>query len=262
MNYNAMNGGLVLKHEQEWILANLRTYTTEPAERYGGMRWFMDTDGSYMYYSDQRKGNALCRMDLDTLLTEIILDRPCAQVVLKQEGLYYIDEEDQRLHYMELSSRRSKKLTSESITAFLIEGDTIYYSGTEGIYALSGTAAVKEKVHHASASMMVKVGGFLAYNDRQQQYVLSVLDLNARTVRNLSDVAPSSLNTDGTYLYCANRLYDRSIYRIDPRSGQTVRICGESAGYLHIIDGELVFAIGGIWHKMPLFGGNYEKLRG
>jgi hypothetical protein len=262
MNYNAMNGGLVTKHEQEWIFANFKTFTTEPAEKYGGMRWFMDTDGSYMYYSDQRKGNALCRMDLNTLHTEIILDRPCAQVVLKQEGLYYIDEEDQRLHYMELSSRRSKKLTAESITAFLVEGELLYYSSMDGIYSLSNTAAVKEKVHHASASILVKVGAFLAYNEKQQQYVLSLLDLNTSTVRTLSDVTPSSLNTDGTYLYCANRLYDRSVYRIDPRSGQTVRICGESAEYLHIIEGDLIFAIGGVWHKMPLTGGNYEKLRG
>jgi hypothetical protein len=65
---------------------------------------------------------------------------------------------------------------------------------------------------------------------------------------------------DGRYLYCANRLNNRSIYMIDPENGDSIRICGESAEYLHVIEKELYFCINREWHKMSLSGGQYQKI--
>lgn len=74
------------------------------------------------------------------------------------------------------------------------------------------------------------------------------------------DISPSSLNTDGRYIYCANRSNENSIYRIDPESGSKIRICGEAADYLHILEDRLYFCSLHEWYRMSLSGGQAAKV--
>jgi hypothetical protein len=107
---------------------------------------------------------------------------------------------------------------------------------------------------------MVKIGNRLAYADRGRELALTLLDLGSGESSVVDGIAASSVNTDGRYLYCANRRNGSSLYRIDPRTGSSIRINGDSADYLHVLDGEIYFSHSREWYRLPLAGGEAEKL--
>ncbi|MCI3920624.1 DUF5050 domain-containing protein [Paenibacillus sp. TRM 82003] len=261
MNYNVPNGGLAIRLDDRWLLGDMKTYRTRPASPSGGMRWFMNADDDFLYYSDQRRGNALCRSDRESGREETLREQPCSHVFLDRDRLYYINEEDRRLYRCFPDGKEPSRVTEEAVDAFALEGGRLSYAAAKGgIYVCTDSGQERERISDASASCLVRVEDRIAYADRNNDFAVTFLDPVSNETVVIDGAASPVLNTDGRYVYCANRLHDRSVYRIDPRDGRSIRICGESVEYVHIFGDELLCCIAREWHRMPLTGGAYERM--
>lgn len=260
MDYNLNNGGLVLKLEDKFIISDMKSYKTVYGSDTLGMFWFMNYDGSSVILSDQSKNNSICRMDKDRRSTELILDKPCYGLFLKDDWLYYINENDRKVYRCRTNGSNETRIIDEQVGKFILEEDRIFYTTPQGIRTCGISGNDRDIVSDALAADIMLVANMLVYTDKNRQYALTIMDLDDKTVRSIDDMAPTSMNTDGQYLYCANRLNEKSIYRIDINNESCIRICGESCEYLHIIGSELFFCIDREWHRMPLVGGKYEKV--
>ncbi|NLD47423.1 MAG: DUF5050 domain-containing protein [Clostridiaceae bacterium] len=260
MDYNLNNGGLVLKLEEKFIISDMKSYKTVYGSDTGGMFWFMNYDGSAVILSDQNKNNSIYRMDKEKCSMELLLDKPCYGLFLKEDWLYYINENDRKVYRCQTNGRNETKVIDEQVGKFILEEDRIFYTTPQGIRTCAISGSDRDIVSDAVAAELMLINGKLVYTDKNRQHVLTIMDLDDKTVKTIDDMAPSSMNTDGQYLYCANRLNDRSIYRIDINNESSIRICGESCEYLHIIGSELFFCIDREWYRMSLTGGKYEKV--
>lgn len=265
MDYNLLNGGLVLKENNKLIISDIKNLTTVYGSAFEakteGMFWFMNFDGNSVFYSDQKRHHALCRMDFQNQREEFVVSaKPCYGLCLKQDWLYYINENDRKVYYCLTNGKSETKLIDEQVESFILEAGKIYYTTSQGIWTCSERGTEKEAVNDVAASTLLLLGEKLVFTDKHKQHLLIILDLHTNSTEIVDGMAVSSMNTDGRYLYCTNRLNDNSIYRIDPEQGNSIRICGESAEYLHVIENELYFCIEREWYKMSLDGGKPRKI--
>ena len=268
MNGNISNGGLVLKDNLQLYLADMDRYSgtvkidlgSGEQERYDGIWWFMNSQAPYIYYSDQLHRHALYRFHTGTRSIEKLRDEPVYGLLIHEEWLYYIHEEDRKLHRCQLDGRKEDSITNEAITSFFIERGRIYYAAaSSGIYSCSLNGAGVEKISGQHALHMVMIDRKLAYLDKSNGY-LSLLDLSTGESRTYSDMSPLGLNTDGRYLYGSNQLNDRTIDRVDIERNTRIRICGEAADYLHLIEEQLYFWNGMEWRRQSLMGGQAASI--
>ncbi|MCJ8011821.1 DUF5050 domain-containing protein [Paenibacillus sp. KQZ6P-2] len=277
MERNTANGGLVLKaggklyiSESTGAFGTVITDLTVAAAGAGGGRtlqadgwfWFMNEDGRHLYYSDQRRGGALYRSGTDSHEPELLLDVPCMNLTLSGGGIYYIDENDGKLYRCGKDGCGTEPLTEERVLGYVIRSDeTLYYATAQGIRACIPGSRYEERLTGTPAAGMISAGDRLVYADKERRYALTVLDIQSGAVGAVyDDLSPNSLNTDGRYLYCANRRNDSTIYRVDPEQGRIIRIFGESADHLHVIGDELFFRGQDGWFAMSLYGGQASKV--
>lgn len=260
MEYNLLNGGLVLKAHEHLFLSDMKRYYTTYKNKMDGMFWFMNFDGSSVFYSDQRRNNAICTIDIERQREELVLDKPSYGVILEDGLLYYINENDHKVYRCPKTGRAEERIVDEQVECFILEQGQIFYSNQQGIWVCSLTGKERDKISDTVASTIVLVDDNLAFCDKSKQNILTILNLRDSSTKQIDGMLPSSMNTNGRYLYCANRLNERTIYRIEPESGSSIRICGESAEYLHIIEDKLYFCIQREWHRMSLMGGQFEKV--
>ncbi len=265
MDYNILNGGLVIKAGDKLFISDICNYSgthilSGDKEKIEGLFWFMNYDNGYLYYSDQLRGNALYRINIDSRKKELLLEEPCYGLLLRGEYLYYINEKDRMLYCCTAGGKAPRRLTAEQTESFIIENGNIFYCTPQGIKVCNETGTDAETVSDALTSTMVLAGDMLAFTDKRKQYALTLLDVKTGKMTVLDEIAASGINTDGRYLYCANRLNGSSIYRIDAQYRSSIRICGESADYLHVLDKELYFCSRREWHKISLTGGNAVKI--
>lgn len=266
MNNNIVNGGLIFKQGGRTFAADLQNYSGTYMEQDGrrilldGMFWFMNEAGGWIYYSDQKKGNSLFRFDPGTQRVEEITDRPAYGLTLSGDWLYYINESDNKLYRCPLDGKRESKVIDDEVDSFFIDGEQIYYTTGQGIRTCSVTGSDRELVSDHLAVHLVKLGMKLIFADKKNHYSLTVLDPVTGVAETHTDITPNSLNSDGRYLYCANRSNESSVYRIDPVSGTKIRICGESADYLHIVEESIYFCNNREWYRISLSGGQAVKV--
>ncbi len=260
MDYNLLNGGLILKVGEGLVVSDIKSSTTIFNSRVNGMFWFMNFDGNSIFYSDQKRDNSLNRIDLREQREILLLDKPCYGVVLYKDFLYYINENDRKLYRCMINGRNEARIIDEQVEGFILEQGCIFYSTPQGIRSCSETGSQRETISDIPASKLVLIGERLVFSHKGRQHVLTIMDLNTGNANIVQAVAAASINTDGTYLYCANRLNGKSIYRIDPEHYSSIRICSESADYLHIIEKELYFYANSQWCRMSLMGGQAEKI--
>ena len=262
MNGNISNGGLILKVNHQLYLADMDRYSgtvkidleSGEQERYDGIWWFMNIQAPYIYYSDQLHRHALYRFHTGTRSIEKLRDEPVYGLLIHEEWLYYIHEEDRKLHRCQLDGRKEDSVTEEEISSFFIKGERIYYAAASGIYSCSLSGAGSEKIGGQTALHLVMIGGKLAYLDKHNGY-LFLLDLSTGESRTYSDMSPLGINTDGRYLYGSNQLNDRTIDRVDIERDTRIRICGEAADYIHLIEEHIYFWNGVEWRRQSLMGG-------
>lgn len=268
MNPNIANGGLVLKANGKLLLSDIHNFNGTLVQDIGSgettvlesINWFMNFDGITLYYSDQKNGNTLWSHDLSRRNAELLLDEPVYSLVHSGEWLYYVNENDRKLYRCLTNGRSEKRLDDEQVLCFFVQGDNIFYATQQGIRTCSLDGRGKESIIDAVAIRMVMIGEQIAFVDKGNQYALTVLDLRTGRSSIFDDLLPVSLTTDGRYLYSSNRKNNRTIYRIDVEQGTSIRICGESADYLHIIDDQLYFYSKHDWFRMSLLGGQAMKV--
>lgn len=270
MNGNLLSGGLVMKAGESLLITDIKNYTGTyfvdldhphaAPTHYEGLFWFMNEAGNFLYYSDQLKGNALCKLDIEQQKEELLLDKPCYQLLRHEDCLYYIHEEDHRLYCYTTNSKRNTSLIDEHVDSFLLYEGLLYCATPRGIIRSTESGGQRESISGMVTTGLIMVGDILACADKKNRHCLTLLDLktNDTTVMNGIDVA--SISTDGRYIYCTNRLNGNSIYRIDPVHGGSIRICGMSADYLHVLENDLYFCNGREWYRLSLFGGEAETI--
>jgi len=258
MAYNLLNGGLILKCPDGLIISDMNNFTTNID--LNGMFWFMNCDGTCIYYSDQRYGNYLCKWDLHAASKTVILERPCYLVTLYNDWIYYIDESDYKLYRCMLNGKNNTRIVHEEINCFVIEEGKLMYSTQTQIKICDINGNYIEKVFDAHAASMIFIDGIIAFADKNNQHVLTLLDTNTMERIVIPDVSVSFMNTDGQYLFCSNAYSEKNIFRVSLSDGKIIRMCNESAEYLHIIDGSIYYSVHGDWYRMNISGGQAIKL--
>ena len=270
MNGNLNNGGLIMQAGESLFITDIKNYTgtysvpiTRPdAEpiHFNSLFWFMNEAGNFLYYSDQLKGNALCRLDIEQQKEELLLDKPCYQLLRHEDWIYYIHEEDHRLYCYTTNGKRNTKLIDEHVDSFLMHEGLLYYATPRGIFSCTETGGAQEGINGTVTTGLIKVGDKLVYADNRNGYGLTLFDLKGNETTVIDNIDATGINTDGRYIYCANRLNNRSLYRIDPVLGNSIRICGESADYLHVLGNDIYLSSDRVWHRLSLLGGEAETI--
>lgn len=262
MDYNLVNGGLIAFAGDEPIVSDFTTFRTTYRSVLDGMCWFMNVADTRVYYSDQRRRNAICFLDLEDGREHLILDQPSYGIVWDQGWLVYLNEEDGCIYRSDANGKQRDKLFGEKSSGFLLAGGLLYAATNRGIVCQRMDGAERELITDGITCGMVMAGGKLAYADHANRGRLTLVDTVTGQIDVMHDYVPISLNTDGHYLYCSNVHRQRSIYRIDPERMSGIRICGWHADYLHVIDDELYFVSNREWHRMSLSGGQPRKVVG
>lgn len=265
---NAASGGLVLERGGKLFLSDLSRYSgtymldqaTGETALLDGVFWFMNDAEDGIYYSDQLRGHRLCRFDTVRGVPETVSEHPCCGLVRQEDALYYIHENDRKLYRFMLRGRDTTCIADEPVDAFALRGDKVYYATAQGIRSCSASDGGREIVSDASAAGLLLVGEKLFFADKKNGYRLSALDLATGSMEAFGELVPGSLASDGRYIYCSNRRHADSIYRVDVSTGSSIRICGESADYLHVVGEHLYFCSGCEWYKMSLSGGQPVKV--
>ncbi len=266
MNNNLQNGGLVTKHKDTLFVTDIGSFKgtnvfSTTTELVDGLFWFMNRSDNVLYFSDQRRGNSLCKRSLGSREVEVIMNKPCYQVTHYKEWLYYINEINQQLYRCSLDGGE-EEIINEQIESFVMLDDQIIYSTPQGIRRCTERGKDREIIHDALTSFLLYSNEKLAYGDRRKNNTLTILDLTSNEVEVIERIQVTSMNQDGRYLYCANKLNNRTIYRVDPLSGASFRISADSADYLHVIDSELYYTHQREWKKVSLTGGESVVVNG
>lgn len=268
MTSNIHNGGLAMKKDGYLYLADLHHYSgtyiineeSGDSVMTDGVLWFMNENGQSLYYSDQARGNRLFKYDLVSSASIQLVDRPVYGLTLSGDWLYYVNETDRKIYRCLKDGSKESCVTDDPAESFLIDSERIYYTTQQGIRVCGLTGSNRELVSEVTAAHMIKMGSRLVFTDKRNHYSLSVLDLETGETSVHDDITPTSLNSDGRYLYCANRSNDSTIYRLDLESGSKIRICGERADYIHILGNEIYFCSRLEWYRMSLSGGQASKV--
>ncbi|WP_310551564.1 DUF5050 domain-containing protein [Paenibacillus glufosinatiresistens] len=269
MNGNLYNGGLVHRDGDQLLVTDIKTYSGTYLIHNGtgfdlftdSLMWFMNEGESGILYSDQRRGNRLYRSVSAARGDVLVLDKPCAQPVVRGGLIYYLDERDGSLWCCSEDGRHDRRLSEDRAGGFLLlDDESVLYSTPLGIKRVLAGGGRAETVSPAVTGRMIQAGRKVAYADREREFALTLLDLDSGETSAVGGIAAASINTDGRYLYCANRRNRSSLYRVDPAAGTGIRISGDSADYLHLDGDDIYFSSGREWYRLPLTGGEAEKL--
>lgn len=268
---NSSNGGLALRTGRNLLLTDIKHYSgtwlhyeaSGEKKLLDGVFWFMNqAEENRIVYSDQARGNQLCCIDLGTYVSQVLVDQPAYGVIVHGDWIYYLNETDHAIYRCSLSGKDKSRIVDDRVEAFLIDQERIYYTTQQGIRSCSLIGRDRELVAEDQAVHMLRIGDKLVYANKKQHYLLTFLNLHTGTTEQDEAIVPNSLNSDGRYLYCANRSNEMTIYRMDPETGHKIRICGESADYLHIVEDMIYFCSRREWYRMSLSGGQAFKIEG
>ncbi|WP_341347209.1 DUF5050 domain-containing protein [Paenibacillus sp. FSL H3-0469] len=273
MNDNIAGGGLLLQTPGVYCITDLcGTLEPEPgtyllsrdeegAARLPGILWFMNEAGGLLFASDQSRGNALCRVDTGTLELKVLLHEPCREIRLRAGWLFYINEKDGRLYRCLPDGRKTECLTDSVVQCYTILGEQLYYACAQGIYSCPLEGNRSTRLTEGGAAYLQYCGTRLLYADLMNGHALTLLDPLSGEQKAYPDLIPLSMISEGGYIYCCNAGNDGSIYRLDLKSGESLRIYGERADRVHKADGQLFFIHQELWYTMPMSGGQEVRFQ-
>ena len=246
---NISNGGLVAGFRHREIVSDFNRL------------WFMNADDEYVYYSDGLNNHYLSRYCDNDPEGSVILKKPCTNVTLNGDWLYYINESDHRVYRCLRSGRSESLFIREAVTQFVMVGknDIVYATEAGDIKGMQGVLA--EGIHPASLCV---ADGNAYFADGSNNYFLTFMNLHpAASYRKeyVADILPTYLNCDGQFIYFTDALRGNAIYKMHTQGGNPIKICGESAANLHIMDEKLYFWNGSTWKTIPLEGGRAIEVR-
>jgi len=247
--YNNMaNGGLVLKFKHKEIISDFNRY------------WFLNTDDEFIYYSDGTDNHYLYRYNENDPDGTVIMKKPCTNVILYGDWLYYINESDRRVYRCLRTGRSESLFLNEAITEFVMydKNDIIFTTEKGDLKSFEKTLA-----SGINPSNLCFADGLIFYANGFDNNYLTCMDINNGSDEQgikMGDIVPTYINSDGRYIYYTDALQENAIFRLGLRGGNPLKICGESAGYLHILDDELYFWNNTVWKKVSLDGGNAREV--
>ncbi|TYQ16045.1 UNVERIFIED_CONTAM: uncharacterized protein DUF5050 [Acetivibrio alkalicellulosi] len=268
MNCNLENGGLVLKVDDKIYISDIKnfsgTYVIDNTDEIHliseGVFWFMNFFDSHIFCSEQKKDNSLMKFDVNYSSEEIILNVPCYGLYGSDKYYYYINEVDRKLYRCFINDRKEELIVDDQVICFCVSNRVLYYSTSKGIQSYNLDSEDKEHISDSHGINMMILSKSMLFTDVSNDYLLTTIDLETGRIDAIEDIYPGSINTDGKYLYCTNRKNSSSIYRIDIDRKNSIRICGDSGEYLHIIDDEIYFCNKLEWYKMSKLGGQPNKV--
>lgn len=183
---------------------------------------------------------------------------------MKGDGLFFIDELNQKLYKCTKTGSDFSLIVDDEVTGFATFEDSLVYSTSKGIVKTCDLNGMRQNtLLNTGAAGIAVVNNKLLFADKDRNYGLSIYDLQSQAETVIDDVQARSINSDGQYIYFSNLKDFMSVYRVNLNDGSTIRICGERADFIHIIDNDIYFSNVGRekdWYKMSLNGGQASKI--
>ncbi|MBQ7040065.1 MAG: DUF5050 domain-containing protein [Clostridia bacterium] len=226
------------------------------------LMWCSVCVGQYIFFSNQKYNNSLCVFDTQAGQLKQLSGTACRNLVKYENDLYFIDESNKTLMVYNLNDGMVKQFSDSKIEVFAIYGDALYYSSATGI----GMINMKTKAEYAVLSSIGEnLGGWngmLIYSDFKNNGVLSVYNLSDGSFFRIEAVWAESFVTYENYIFAINRKEGNSVCRIDIAKGEIMRIYGEVAHNLHILNSDLYFTDkNDNWCKLSVTGDDFCQLR-
>ncbi|WP_051569331.1 DUF5050 domain-containing protein [Alkaliphilus transvaalensis] len=269
---NIINGGLALKIQSSHYFTNIGdcsgTYLVDegniPKKVADGLAWFMNFHGEYIYYSEERDNNYLYRLNVITNQEEVVLKKSCSNLILFNNYIYFIDEIDRRLYKCRSNGSELMKEVNEEVVCFTINNDSLFYATSNAIkqvYLINGN---KETVvtDVEAIRLLVKEEQIILV-DKNNNYYLTLYDLPSKNKHTFDGMMTTDFNVDERYIYCSNSNDGKTIYRISIEDGSSIRICGDKASNLHVIEDEIFFINedkNNSWYKISVSGGHAKMV--
>jgi hypothetical protein len=265
---NIQNGGLILDIDKKQFLCGVTdgsgTYIIDKnngeISKIEDIMWFSNVYNKYIFYSNQKYGNKMYRLDIETYRSEKFLDVPCYQLTIFDNDIFYINELDKKLYSYNLTNNSSNKIIDSQINSFIINAGKIIYNNQNEIALCTTSGRDREVLVNACALRLIFLNNALAFADKKNNYMLTTINIHTGQKYTYEDISTINYNSDGRYIYATNINNGSSIYRIDEDNKACFRIFGDSADYLHIIKDELYFINNKQWNKMVLSGGQASQL--
>jgi len=268
---NISNGALITLHRDRLYVCDLENYQgayifDESGDILGkieGLMWFAAPHGAHIYYSNQKDNDYLYCLDTKSQSESCLLKRPCGNIVVFDDRLFFLDETDSLIYEFNAQKAKIVSLIKEKVYSFILYEGIFYCAFTKGLLEFdlqSGKSAIL--TDHIPMCLSYTSNG-LVFADRSNDFALSGLKQGQNEPAKINNIKTQSIVVGDQYIYAANLLDNRSIARVDINSGEVIRFCGERADKLHIIDGYLYFQNQNdknAWYKMPLSGGRSVRL--
>lgn len=261
---NIQNGGLICQVDDKLVIGN-RVKGTGMYWLQGGrcqelkdiMPWFMNEDEACIYYSDELKDRYLCRMSISDRVDVTLVKEPVYLLQRHKNDLFYINEKNRQLYCYSIGDRAVRSIIEQEISDFVITQEGICYSNERGIFKTSFDGRENEKISKHQAIRLNCDENYLVFADKEQEYILSYINLQSGDVKAIEGSMTSSiLVTDGQIFY-SNAKENSHIYRYSIESDLQFKIVPERADYLHLIDNNLYYLSKDKerWMKAPIQGG-------
>ena len=245
---NVINGGLVVRYMHKEIISDFIRY------------WYMNTDGESVFFGDGLDRHYLYRTSEEDPEGSVILKKPCAYIMLFGDWLYFINEDDHRVYRCLRNGHSESLMMRDEVVEFLPFGKSNIICVTKAGDIKNLDTIMAKGIYPARLNI---TGGKLFFADGSNNYYLSCIDLDPAgeyQVKCLGNIVPTSINGCGQLIYFTNALSENNIYRMDVSGGPALKICGESAQNLHIIDRDIYFWNGSVWKKLSLDGGAAKEV--
>ena len=216
MSGNIANGGLLVKWRDSVVFAKPNEY-------------FLNADDEYIYYSDRSDSNRLYKKCGPNDTGKVIMKKPCSGLTLFEDGLYYVNEEDNRVYRCSKEGLNETCFRKEKTNEFCVVGNG-------GIFAPS------------NARRLCLFGDAAFYADAGNDFSLTSCNTNNDEKQAYPAYKPSYVNVYDGDIYFSDRAQGNKIFRL----GAKFSVFGESAVCLHIIDDWLYFLSNRTWKRLSL----------
>jgi len=263
---NISNGGLIAQLNGNMFYSDLSQYSgtrvlTEddvPVCEMKAVMWFAAADVRGIYFSNQRDYDYLTYLDERSMTETRIQKRPCLNLVMCNERVLFIDEEDNFIYEYDPDKDKCSLVIKEKASSFILVSDTLYIAAENGLKSYDLRGKRIDKLSNCAPVCLNYSDGCLIFADKSRDYAVSGFDLRQEKLAILDRMPSQSMITSGEHVFVSDLSDNNSIVRINIRTGDSIRFCGESADKLHIIGEHLYFLNqndANTWHKLPLSGG-------
>lgn len=263
---NTSNGGAVARCADFLLVADLVNYqgtyvldgSGEVVRKLQGIMWFAAVSDNSLFFSDQRNHDFMTHVNMSTLKETCVMETPCANLICHGDRLFFINEAEKTLCECGMGHFRSSALIREKVFSFVVVEENCYYVSDRGLGCVSLAGRHAEILAECAPVSLHVCGDKLYFADRDQNFTLCVFDMYKKSLSTVPQIQTQSIAGDEDYLYVMNLFDNKSIVRLDMRSGESIRFCGDKADRLHMFDDCLIFQNQGQqnnWYRVLLLGG-------